>query len=1811
MATVICRVQYLDDIDPFVSTNFPEPRRPPPYTFYENISLIEQVAGVHKLLEAPQKLEDCALQLAPSGNYLDLELSLAEQRDDLQQFYEDVSKGKKPILILRTQLSVRVHSILEKLYNSQGPELRRSLFSLKQLFQDDKDLVPEFVSSEGLTCFIKVGTEADHNYQNYILRALSQIMLFVDGMNGIINHNETVQWLYTLTGSVSRLVVKTALKLLIVFVEYKESNAQLFIQAVNTADSSRDAKPWSYLMEILEEKNGADSELLVFTMSLINKILAALPDQDSFYDVTDCLEQQGMESIMQKHINSKGTDPDLKNQFAIYENALRYEDGELDEASPHIRKDRRKLAPSAEEGRKSRRASGQNLPELLAAPSSPTSSDFCSPATKRPSPDQTGVLIVPPSFKHLKHTPTTEGTHSPNSALDSESQIFSPVLCPVSGNGVAASSPDTELLSPHPGPKKAERGRVCVVMSDFKEYSLNEHLSYAISQMFPMAYNDIRGAQVNLRVKHNSSYIPAQFLGDQSLAEEVKCLQCDCQSFFHTPGPFTRGRSFVSHYVSPVGISRRSKFSSSGSIAEEPSPSSSSKLLELQKQTIGTDTFGHFPVWCKGCYLTSLNYCIYFSFHFIAPANSSVPENKSQAIPEKENRSEGRGFFKLHSENSHLSKDRASQPSCSQCRFGENPPASVTLACLLEVIWLKGLTRLLVVGIEHWQRVKCLLMLELSVRLIACMGGVYFLFHKLFNALLKGTHGKIMIKLLEIAVDVNFSGGWKGFYFINSIEQKRSGLLRFHVPSKLRCSDLCFVTNFCRGNFLRNLAATHWEKRTKVFKTRQEEPVSQEEWHSPDVVVTSPKGSGLGVSPTSCSADLAENQEVTENIYSLMENILMDTTAPPPVLWTSLEIDRWHRMSKASDLIFFPTIHCSVPFISVFLKYHSIPFVFPGQLSKLFTISKISSSFSFISEEYVTEQFYLKQKIFFLISLGGTIWWISSLSRFRSSELLCLNRLGEVLLKKCLERSTTICNTASSDLEGFLFNEEKAILLKTHYYRGTIQRQSSLEQHSTLSSDTKFMLDMLFSKNKGDAMVPQELENHVDEEEEKEGGEEGSIQGNQLLSSIESLVNRLSCQESQPQPDSQRRAELEGMGAAARAAREHFAEEPQHRKLRAQYSIDAEIHSRSLEKTQMTPLSRDGEVAWDRLETGTRELKIKDLDFSDLLEEEDIDVLDMDNFKSSLPSGGSRPPLPPPPPPPSSNSGAPPPPPLPPGGPGLCPPPPSESAFSKKRKTVKLFWKELKQPDTPRKCKFGRGTVWASLDKVMVDTAKLEHLFESKAKELPTVKKGGEGKKTEILVLDPKRSNAINIGMTVLPPKHIIKTAILNFDEFAINKEGIEKILTMTPTDEEKQKIQEAQLANPDMPLGTAEQFLLTLSSISGLTSRLQLWAFKLNYEALEKEIAEPLFDLKLGMEQLAKNITFKHILATLLAIGNFLNSSNAKGFELSYLEKVSEVKDTVHRQSLLHHTCNFVVENFPDTSDLYSEIAAITRSAKVDFDQLSENLLQLERKCKASWDNLKVIAKHETKAVLKNKMTEFLKDCTERIIILKVVHRRIINRFHSFLLYLGQPSYSVRDIKVTQFCRIISEFSLEYRTSRERVLQQKRKRAAYRERNKTRGKLITETEKFSGAASAQQNSAVPACQAAEPDQAGEEHENMKNLLTTSNDSGMRRTRATRRMVSASSITITKEDSPGSQDDATDEIMDRLVKSVTQNPSERPSTPKTRKRSRANRKSCEYDMLLVDRAASNICISQAGNTVTQRHTPFTSLTLNTLLLTIL
>ena len=61
-------------------------------------------------------------------------------------------------------------------------------------------------------------------------------------------------------------------------------------------------------MKVLDEQDGIDSELLVFAMTLINKTLYGIPEQDTFYDVTDAIEMQNIDAIVHRYRNKKGAE---------------------------------------------------------------------------------------------------------------------------------------------------------------------------------------------------------------------------------------------------------------------------------------------------------------------------------------------------------------------------------------------------------------------------------------------------------------------------------------------------------------------------------------------------------------------------------------------------------------------------------------------------------------------------------------------------------------------------------------------------------------------------------------------------------------------------------------------------------------------------------------------------------------------------------------------------------------------------------------------------------------------------------------------------------------------------------------------------------------------------------------------------------------------------------------------------------------------------------------------------------------------------------------------------------------------------------------------------------------------------------------------------------------------------------------------------------------------------------------------------------------------------------------------------------------
>ncbi|XP_010793770.1 FH1/FH2 domain-containing protein 3 [Notothenia coriiceps] len=1251
-----------------------------------------------------------------------------------------------------------------------------------------------------------------------------------------------------------RLVVKTALKLLLVFVEYTESNAALLIKAVNAVDAKRGTKLWSNIMEILEEKDGVDTELLVYAMTLINKTLAGLPDQDSYYDMVDCLEEQGVEAVAQRHLSRKGTDLDLVEQFNIYEITLRHEDGDEEtQLPPSVRKERRRASVGGTnekrglERRRSRRHSLQNSRGHASAPASPSS----------------------------PHTPASRFLPFGGQRVEDISERISANGSPYPGRHPPPTSPSQRLTSSAastPDSKSVDRPALGgLLTSSHRQHQ--ESLSAERERRRLEREERLQRIEREERNRFNKDYVEKREEARHAREERYKAVERLASEEFERERPRvpTRGRTEITLCLSPNPVSR--------SVSRCTTPSSIISQEDTAQQTSGTKR------------ISEPNLDPQSRPESLAPeltVPEPPPEPDTQQT-EKESPAETEDVEETESQQNVEPESASDEQSGIETeKRPEQEKLEEQTQCVDEV--------------EAEEEVK-----EVEVVDVAEEG--------------------------QPEVEVN-------------VEEEQ--------PTERDVEDSVLLSE----------------------KERQNEEVNEKD-----------NCSASSISSTSSTLEREEREEKLTN---------------------DIEAGQWTQCIKDAD---------------------------------------------------VNDQ----------------------------------------------------CNK--------------------------------------ILNSKRFMLDMLYAQ----ATTSKDEENVAETEKENCKCEKEAEVGD---SSVASLASRISTLEAhrQAREENVKKMEvghLDNQGNV-RAVAEKFGDLV--KGLTCPPEVEASKEQQQTDKsstaaTATAPPKKESDYIWDQLMAEPRELRIKEMDFTDLRDEDDMDILDMDSLMGSI-----MPPLPPPS--PQLNRG-------------------EMPLFQKKKKTIRLFWNEVRPVDWQCKShKFCKESLWSKLEPVKVDTSKLEQLFESKSKELPVTKKAAvDGKRQEIIVLGSKRSNAINIGLTVLPPPRTIKTAILNFDEYALNKEGIEKILTMIPTEEEKQRIQEAQLVSPDIPLGSAEQFLLTLSSITELSARLQLWAFKMDYELLEKEVAEPLQDLKEGMDQLEKNKTLRYILTTLLAIGNFLNGTNAKGFELNYLEKVPEVKDTVHKQSLLHHACAIVVEKFPDSTDLYSEIGAITRLTKVDFDQLQDNLAQMERRCKASWDHLKVIAKHEMKPALKQKMSDFLKECAERIIILKIVHRRILNRFHAFLLFLGHPIYAVREVSIHRFSKILSEFALEYRTTRERVLQQKQKRANHRERNKTRGKMITDSGKFSGAPSEAQESPPQGIQYAED---AAEHENMKAVLKsslqggespTSTVPGLRtRTRASGTRGRVAPWCSASDDPVNCTDDTADEIMERIVRSATQGPSQR-TQPRERRRSRVNRKS--------------------------------------------
>ncbi|ONI30606.1 hypothetical protein PRUPE_1G261700 [Prunus persica] len=181
------------------------------------------------------------------------------------------------------------------------------------------------------------------------------------------------------------------------------------------------------------------------------------------------------------------------------------------------------------------------------------------------------------------------------------------------------------------------------------------------------------------------------------------------------------------------------------------------------------------------------------------------------------------------------------------------------------------------------------------------------------------------------------------------------------------------------------------------------------------------------------------------------------------------------------------------------------------------------------------------------------------------------------------------------------------------------------------------------------------------------------------------------------------------------------------------------------------------------------------------------------------------------------------------------------------------------------------------------------------------------GPSPQICILDARKSQniAIVIKSLTISRKEILDVLM---EGRGLNAETLEKLARIAPTEEEQSQILEYN-GDPTR-LADAECFLYhILKAVPTAFTRLNAMLFRYNYDLEILNLKESLQTLELGCKELRTRGLFMKLLEAILKAGNRMNAGtsrgNAQAFNLSSLRKLSDVRSSDGKTTLLH----FVVE--------------------------------------------------------------------------------------------------------------------------------------------------------------------------------------------------------------------------------------------------------------------------------------------------------------
>ncbi|XP_039591683.1 disheveled-associated activator of morphogenesis 1 isoform X2 [Polypterus senegalus] len=268
------------------------------------------------------------------------------------------------------------------------------------------------------------------------------------------------------------------------------------------------------------------------------------------------------------------------------------------------------------------------------------------------------------------------------------------------------------------------------------------------------------------------------------------------------------------------------------------------------------------------------------------------------------------------------------------------------------------------------------------------------------------------------------------------------------------------------------------------------------------------------------------------------------------------------------------------------------------------------------------------------------------------------------------------------------------------------------------------------------------------------------------------------------------------------------------------------------------------------------------------------------------------------------------------------PPPPGKRAFQPVSKRTKPFHWDLLPQDKLVK------TFWTQSDtsKIKINESKV---YEQFCIQDTGVNVGVESAANINILLNPKIAHNFNIFLKsfhVRPCELKDKLLIINEKDGGLTDEQITSLRRYLPTPDDVEMYKSCK--SSDSELHVVDQYMKEMCIIPHLSHRLDL-LLTIRELPVSMEDLHPLISQKIKMcTQLRDSKSFVCVLEHLLVIGNYLNENagkgTTKGFRLSSLTKLSQMRGKERKFTLLHALVEQIMLHQPNLALFFQELTEI-----------------------------------------------------------------------------------------------------------------------------------------------------------------------------------------------------------------------------------------------------------------------------------------------